>query len=99
MAAPLNTSWLRPIAAGSRSMGTSRGIADARAGWSIAPSPAATNATAKMAAIGGAGVSAITASARLQAASPSCVTMSSRRRSTASATAPPPSAKIRIGTS
>ena len=31
--------------AGSRSDGTSRGIADARAGWSIDPRPAATNAT------------------------------------------------------
>ena len=44
-AAPLNTSWLSPIAAGSRSTGTRRGIADARAGWSMAPMPAAANAT------------------------------------------------------
>ena len=63
------------------------------------PEPRGTNTTAKMAAIGGAGVSAITASARLQPACPSCVSSSSRRRSTASATAPPPSAKIRSATS
>ena len=38
-------SWFSAIAAGSRSGGTSRGIADVRAGWSTAPTPAATKAT------------------------------------------------------
>ncbi len=38
-------SWLRAMAAGSRSRGTRRGMADDRAGWSTAPRPAATKAT------------------------------------------------------
>ena len=46
-------SWLSAIAAGSRSGGTSRGMADDRVGWSTAPSPAATKATANSAATGG----------------------------------------------
>ena len=47
-------SWLSAIAAGSRSGGTRRGIDDDRAGWSIEPTPAATNATTKIASSGGA---------------------------------------------
>ncbi len=98
-AAPLNTSWFIEIAAGSRSGGTSRGMADARVGWSTAPKPAATNATAYSAMIGGAGCMARMTRARLVPASPIWVTSSMRRRSTASATAPPPSANSMIGTS
>ena len=45
MEAVWKLSWLSAIAAGSRSFGTSRGIAEARVGWSTAPRPAATNAT------------------------------------------------------
>ena len=67
--APLNTSWLSPIAAGSRSLGTRRGIADARAGCRSPRAPSHER-HGKMAISDGAGVSAITASARLQAAEP-----------------------------
>ncbi len=42
-------SWLSAIAAGSRSAATRRGIADERAGWSIALNDAPTNATPKIA--------------------------------------------------
>ena len=38
-------SQLTAMAAWSRSLGTSRGMADERVGWSTAPIPAATNAT------------------------------------------------------
>ncbi len=41
----LKPSWFKAIAAGSRSAGTRRGIDEVRAGWSTAPTPAATNAT------------------------------------------------------
>jgi hypothetical protein len=43
--AALNVSWLSPIAAWSRSVGTRRGTADARAGPSIAPRLVDTNIT------------------------------------------------------
>ena len=100
MTAPaLNTSWLRAIALWSRSRGTSRGMADARAGWSTEPSPAATKASAYTAHSGGTGRRATAASPRVTKASATWVTSSSRRRSTASATAPPPSENARIGTS
>ena len=92
-------SQLTAIAAGSRSRGTSRGSADARAGMSTAPMPAAMNATTYRAQIGGFGWLASSARHRLEAARRTCVAMSSRRRSTASATAPPPSENTRIGTS
>ena len=45
-AAPLNTSWFIAMAAGRRSGGTRRGIAEVRVGWSTAASPADTKATA-----------------------------------------------------
>ena len=92
-------SWLRAIAAGSRSALTRRGIEADRAGWSIEPTPAATNATTRIAHSGGAPWSASATRARLQAAIPSWVTIRRRRRSTASATAPPPSENTRIGMS
>ena len=92
-------SWLSAMADGRRSAGTSRGIADDRAGWSTADSPAATNATANSASIGGDPVSARATSARLHAAMPAWVAINNRRRSTASASDPAPSANSRIGTS
>ena len=57
------------------------------------------NATTYSAASGGAGRSVTRTSASEQAMSATCVTSSSFRRSTESATAPPPSEKMRIGTS
>src|SRR6266516_3202689 len=92
-------SWLSAIAAGSRSAGTRRGIADDRAGWSIEARLAARKATPKIAGNDGGEPSARTASARLQNAIPTEVTRMSRRRSTASATAPAPSDNARMGTS
>ena len=68
-------------------------------GWSTDASPAATNATAKSAATGGEPWSESRTNARLQAARPAWVTISSFRRSTASASEPAPRAKMRIGTS
>ena len=92
-------SWLSAMADGRRSAGTSRGIADERAGWSTADSPAARNATANSAGSGGEPLSARTTSARLHPAMPAWVAISSLRRSTASASDPAPSANSRIGTS
>jgi hypothetical protein len=92
-------SWLRAIAAGRRSGGTSRGMDEERAGWSNVPSVEATNATMKMAISGGLGTSARATKARLQAANPSCVINSRRRRSTASTIEPAPTTNTRIGTS
>src|ERR1035437_10096812 len=92
-------SELTAMAAGRRSRGTRRGTADERAGWSTAPTPAATNATTYRAQTDGCGWAAITASARLQPASSIWVTMRRRRRSTASAMAPPARAKTTIGAS
>ena len=66
-------SWLSAIAEGSRSGGTSRGMADDRAGWSTADRPAAAKATANSAATGGSPDSARTTSTRLQAARPTWV--------------------------
>ena len=57
------------------------------------------NATAYSAASGGAGMSARRTSAIEQAMSATCVMSRSFRRSTESATAPPPSEKTRIGMS
>ena len=92
-------SWLSAMADGSRSGGTRRGMAEDRVGWSTAASPAATNATANRAGTGGEPCSASRTRARLQAASPAWVAISSLRRSTASASEPAPRAKSRIGTS
>ena len=92
-------SWLSAMAAGRRSAGTSRAIDDERVGWSTAPRPAARNATANRAGSGGFPLSASTVSVRLQTASPDWVSISSRRRSTASASDPAPSANSRMGTS
>ncbi len=92
-------SWLSAIAEGNRSGGTSRGIDDERAGWSTAENPAAKNATKNSVQTGGSPDSARRTRARLQAASPTCVAISSLRRSTASASEPAPSANSRIGTS
>ena len=58
-------SWLRAMAAGSRSAGTSRGIDDERAGWSTEASPAATKATTKTRISGAVGTIASTTRARL----------------------------------
>ena len=87
------------MAAGSRSGGTSRGIADERAGWSSEARPAATNATANRATSGGAGWSEPGREGRAAGHQPHLGDGSSRRRSTASATEPAPSEKMRIGTS
>jgi hypothetical protein len=91
--------WLRASAAGNRSRATSRGTADDRAGWSSEPIDAATKATAKRRGSGTLGWNARIARAALLLIIPSWVTRSIRRRSTASAIAPPPSEKTRMGTS
>jgi hypothetical protein len=87
------------MADGNRSGGTSRGIAEERAGWSTADRPAAKNATTNNARIDGSPDRASRTSARLHAASPAWVAISNRRRSRTSASEPPPSAKRRIGMS
>src|SRR5664279_1800289 len=92
-------SWFRAIAAGRWAGETSRGIVADRVGPSTELNPAATNATAKIAISGGAGIRARATRARLDRAIPAWVTISSLRRSTASATDPAPSEKTRIGMS
>src|SRR6516165_10499807 len=92
-------SWLSAIAEGRRSFGTRRGIADDRVGWSTDERPAAKKATTKKAHTGGGPVIVRTARAKLHKARPAWVASRSRRRSTASASDPAPSANSRIGTS
>ena len=74
-------------------------MADARAGWSTEDRPAARNATANRAGSDGAPCNARTTSTSEHAARPAWVTISRRRRSTASASEPAPSANRRIGMS
>ncbi len=92
-------SWFRAIAAGRWAGLTSRGIAAERVGPSTELRPAAMKATPKIAARGGPGMSARTTRLRLVRAIPTWVTISTLRRSTASASEPAPSEKTRIGTS
>ncbi len=95
----LKVSWPRAIAARRRVAGTSRGIAEVRAGQSIADRPDATNATRKRAGSDTSRWTEIRVRATLVRARPSCVKIRTRRRSTASAMAPPPSEKSSSGMS